>query len=69
MLRSVRTALSTGILLALGANVSALSQTAPAADFNPQTFKAPPAHYRGHAMAGIRLTRDSDQHLITEVRA
>jgi hypothetical protein len=55
------------VLLALGASVSAQSQSAPAADFNPQIFKAPPAQYRGHAMGSINMTRDTDQSLIAEV--
>ena len=67
LLRSVRAALLTGMLLALGASVSAQSQAASAADFNPQTFKAPPAQYRGHAGTGINLTTMTEQSLVKEV--
>ena len=64
---SVRAVLVTSLLLALGASVSALGQSAPAADFNPDTFKAPPAQYRGHAMGSINMTRDTEQSLAAEV--
>src|ERR1035441_10019274 len=64
---SVRAVLVTSLLLAWGASVSALGQSAPAADFNPDTFKAPPAQYRGHAMGSINMTRDTEQSLAAEV--
>jgi len=67
LVQSVRAVLFTGVLLALGAGVSAQSQSQPAADFNPQIFKVPPAQYRGHAMGSINMTRDTEQSLIAEV--
>lgn len=67
LLRSVRAVLCTGVLLALGASVSAQRQSAPAADFDPQIFKAPPAQYRGHAMGSINMTGNTEQSLIAEV--
>ncbi len=67
LMQSVRAVLFTGVLLALGAGVSAQGQSQPAADFNPQIFKVPPAQYRGHAMGSINMTRDTEQSLIAEV--
>ena len=67
LVQSVRAVLFTGVLLALGAGVSVESQSQPAADFNPQIFKVPPAQYRGHAMGSINMTSDTEQSLIAEV--
>ena len=67
LVQSVRAVLFTGVLLALGAGVSAQNQSQSAADFNPQIFKVPPAQYRGHAMGSINMTRDTEQSLIAEV--
>jgi hypothetical protein len=67
LLQSVRAVIFTGVLFALSAGVSALGQSQPADDFNPQTFKAPPAQFRGHAMGSINMTRDTEQSLIAEV--
>jgi hypothetical protein len=64
---SVRAVLVPSLLLAFGASVSALGQSALAADFNPDTFKVPPAQYRGHAMGSINLTRDTPESLAAEV--
>ena len=57
----------TGALFALVAGVSARSQSQSSADFDPQTFKAPPAQYRGHAMGSINMTRDTPESLAAEV--
>ncbi|MGA1984359.1 MAG: glycosyl hydrolase [Acidobacteriaceae bacterium] len=65
-MRSVRAVLFTSLFLAFSPSVSAPSQS-PAADFNPQTFKAPPAQYRGHAMGSINMTRDTPESLAAEV--
>ncbi len=67
LVQSVRAVLFTGVLLALGAGVSAQNQSQSAADFNPQIFKVPPAQYRGHAMGSINMTSDTEQSLIAEV--
>jgi hypothetical protein len=67
LVQSVRAVVLTGVLLALGAGVTTQSQSQPAADFNPQIFKAPPAQYRGHAMGSINMSRDTPESLAAEV--
>jgi hypothetical protein len=67
LVRSARRTLLTGALFALGAALPATSQSTPSADFDPQTFKAPPAQYRGHAMGSINMTRDTPESLAAEV--
>ena len=64
LLKPIRTLLSAGLVAAFAASVSAQQ---PSADFDPQTFKAPPAQYRGHAMGSINMTRDTPQSLAAEV--
>lgn len=54
-------------IVALGTAVLASAQSAPSADFDAQTFKAPPAQYRGHAMGSINMTRDTPESLAAEV--
>jgi hypothetical protein len=66
-LSPIRTLVFTIALFALVPGVSAPSQSQPAADFNPEIFKAPPAQYRGHAMGSINMTRDTPQSLAAEV--
>jgi hypothetical protein len=66
MIQAVRAVLFAAICLAPIAAVSAQAQSAPA-DFDPQTFKAPPARYRGHAMGSINMTRDTPESLAAEV--
>src|ERR1700679_1230756 len=67
LLQSVRAVVFTGALLALGVGASAQSPAQPGGDFDPATFKAPPAQYRGHAMGSINMTRDTPQSLAAEV--
>jgi hypothetical protein len=67
LLQSVRAVVFTGALLALGVGASAQSPAQPGGDFDPATFKAPPAQYRGHAMGSINMTRDTPQSLVAEV--
>ncbi len=67
-LQSGRAVLFIGALLALAAGAAAQSRPQPTAgDFNPETFKAPPAQYRGHAMGSINMTRDTPESLTAEV--
>ncbi|HWB32826.1 MAG TPA: glycosyl hydrolase [Acidobacteriaceae bacterium] len=67
-LRSFRALLLPAALLALGAAVSTPCQSAASADFDAQTFKAPPAQYRGQAMGSINLTTSTPQSMIDEVQ-
>lgn len=67
LLGSAHAILFTGAFLALGTSVSAQNQAAPAADFSPQTFKVPPAQYRGRAGTGINPTTMTEQSLVKEV--
>ena len=67
MLQSARAVVFIGVFFALGAAAPAQNQSQSAADFDPQTFKAPPAQYRGHAMGSINMTRDTPESLAAEV--
>src|ERR1700744_1843380 len=64
-LSSVRVLFAAAIF-ALASTAVATAQSAPA-NFDAQTFKAPPAQYRGHAMGSINMTRDTPESLTAEV--
>jgi hypothetical protein len=68
MRQYIRIVLFIGALLALQVGISAQGQPQSGGDFNPETFKAPPAKYRGHAMWNFNLTTLNEHDVIAGIQ-